>query len=100
MCLSSYTINTLKIDRSFVQDITENETNQTIVRAVVSMANDLGVSVITEGVENMEQVRLLYRLGCVFIQGFVFSRPQPLNLSIESHRRDHLRAELYAKILD
>jgi diguanylate cyclase (GGDEF)-like protein len=98
--LSSYTINTLKIDRSFVQDVTENESNQKIVRAMVSMANDLGVSVITEGVENMDQVRLLYRLGCVFIQGFVFSRPQPIHLSIESFKRDHLRADLYAKIFE
>lgn len=90
--LSSYTINTLKIDRSFVQDILENESNQKIVRAVVSMASDLGVSVITEGVETMDQVRLLRRLGCVCIQGYVFSRPQPLASCLEQLRRDLNRA--------
>ncbi len=86
--LSSYTINTLKIDRSFVQDVIENESNQKIVRAVVSMASDLGVSVITEGVETMDQVRLLRRLGCICIQGYVFSRPQPLASCLEQLRRD------------
>jgi diguanylate cyclase (GGDEF)-like protein len=98
--LSSYTIDTLKIDRSFVQDILTNESNQKIVRAIVSMGNDLGLSVITEGVEHMEQARLLHRLGCILIQGFAFSRPQPIHLSLESFKREYLRADLYSKMID
>jgi EAL domain-containing protein (putative c-di-GMP-specific phosphodiesterase class I) len=44
--------------------------------------------VITEGVETMDQVRLLRRLGCICIQGYVFSRPQPLASCLEQLRRD------------
>ena len=75
--LSNYQVHIIKIDRSFVRNITTNPQDQKIVRAIVSMANDLELSVVTEGVETPEQVAMLRSIGCVLLQGYAFSRPQP-----------------------
>lgn len=75
--LSKYQVHIIKIDRSFVRHITTNPLDQKLVRAIVSMASDLELSVVTEGVETAEQSALLRKLGCVLQQGYVFSRPHP-----------------------
>lgn len=67
----------IKIDRSFVTNITSNPSNAAIARAVVGMAHSLGMSVIAEGVETEGQLGFLYGLGCEEIQGFLFSPPLP-----------------------
>lgn len=75
--LSSYRVNIIKIDRSFVRNIATHPMDRKIVRAIVSMANDLELSVVTEGVETPEQVALLRDIGCVLLQGYAFGRPKP-----------------------
>ena len=73
--LQKFPLNTLKIDRSFVNDITESDGDSSIVSAIISMAHSLGLSVVAEGVETAEQLSLLQEKDCEFVQGFLFSRP-------------------------
>lgn len=68
----------LKIDRSFVSQITQNRNDAVIVQTIIGMANSLGVAVIAEGVETENQRILLERLGCLSYQGFLAGRPMPL----------------------
>jgi diguanylate cyclase (GGDEF)-like protein len=75
--LSSYRVQIIKVDRSFVRHITSSSQSRKIVRAIVSMASDLELTVVTEGVETAEQSALLHSLGCVLQQGYVYSRPLP-----------------------
>jgi diguanylate cyclase (GGDEF)-like protein/PAS domain S-box-containing protein len=68
-------IDTLKIDRSFVSRVGENNENKEIVRTILMLAQNLGMGVIAEGVETKEQLDLLRELGCQCVQGFLVSRP-------------------------
>jgi len=68
-------LDTLKIDRSFIKDIPENEEDATIVRAILAMAYGLNLHVVAEGVENEEQLGFLLQEGCVCAQGYLFSEP-------------------------
>lgn len=77
-CLSylhRFPIDVLKIDRSFVKDIGTNPHGTTICRAIKSIAQDLGMSVVAEGIETDEQLRFLQDLGCEVGQGYLFSPP-------------------------
>ncbi|HWA70965.1 MAG TPA: EAL domain-containing protein [Polyangiaceae bacterium] len=67
----------LKIDRSFVSDIESNQSNQSIVRAVVALAHDLQLDVVAEGIESAQVMRKLAELGCDVVQGYFISRPLP-----------------------
>jgi diguanylate cyclase (GGDEF)-like protein/PAS domain S-box-containing protein len=69
----------LKIDRSFVRDILADASSRAIAQAVISLGHALGLAVIAEGVETEEQRDLLDSLGCHAFQGFLFSRPVPLD---------------------
>src|SRR6185436_20734587 len=68
-------IDTLKIDRSFVMQMEENNENKEIVRTIIMLAQNLGKGVIAEGVETGEQVALLRELHCQSAQGYFFSKP-------------------------
>jgi EAL domain-containing protein (putative c-di-GMP-specific phosphodiesterase class I) len=68
-------IDTLKIDRSFVSRIGKNGENTEILRTIISLARNLNVNAIAEGIETQEQLEQLKSLGCEFGQGFLFSRP-------------------------
>ena len=68
-------IDTLKIDRSFVSRMAENNENKEIVRTIIMLAKTLGMGVIAEGVETREQAELLRELGCECVQGFLVSKP-------------------------
>jgi diguanylate cyclase (GGDEF)-like protein/PAS domain S-box-containing protein/excisionase family DNA binding protein len=70
-------INSLKIDRSFVMDMVENEADAIIVRSTISMAHALGLRVVAEGVETAEAWAMLRDLSCDAAQGFYLSRPLP-----------------------
>ena len=70
-------VSELKIDRSFVRDMTTNDEDATIVRSTIGMAHDLGLSVVAEGVETESTLRLLRTLGCDVAQGYYISRPLP-----------------------
>lgn len=67
----------VKIDRSFVHNITENAEDQAIVTAIISLANSLGMQTIAEGVENPAQMELLRQKGCDEMQGYWLSTPLP-----------------------
>jgi len=69
----------LKIDRSFVRDILVDATSGAIAQAIVSLSKAMGLSVIAEGVETEEQRLFLQRLGCFGFQGYLSTRPQPLD---------------------
>jgi diguanylate cyclase (GGDEF)-like protein/PAS domain S-box-containing protein len=73
--LQRFPIDTLKIDRSFVTQMMENEENLAIVRTIVALAQNLGMDVVAEGVETEDQLRLLRKLECENGQGYLFSTP-------------------------
>ena len=73
--LHRFPIDTLKIDRSFVTQMTDNSENAEIVRTIVTLARSLDMAVVAEGVETADQLRQLGDLGCDYGQGFLFSRP-------------------------
>ena len=70
-------IKTLKIDRSFIERITERSGTFAIVQAILSLAHSLEMQVVAEGVERVEQVEILRELGCDVIQGYLWGPPQP-----------------------
>ncbi|WP_456383020.1 EAL domain-containing protein [Hydrogenimonas sp.] len=75
--LKQFTVDKLKIDRSFVTDIVENESDRAIVKASIALAKALGLSTIAEGVETAAQQALLRKLGCDEMQGYHFCKPKP-----------------------
>lgn len=81
--------NRLKMDRSFVAQLLESERALPMIEAVVTMAHQLGMTVVAEGVESREQQEVLCSIGCDVLQGFLFSKPVPASkalglLSIDS----------------
>jgi diguanylate cyclase (GGDEF)-like protein len=73
--LHRFPVNTLKIDRSFVGRIGEAAENIEIVRTVISLAENMGMEVVAEGVETLSQLNQLRKLKCQYGQGYLFSRP-------------------------
>jgi EAL domain-containing protein (putative c-di-GMP-specific phosphodiesterase class I) len=73
--LHSFPFDVLKIDRSFVSRMTQGDQPLQIVRTIIELARVLGMDVVAEGIETVEQYRLLRQLGCRFGQGFLFARP-------------------------
>ena len=75
--LKHFPVNTLKIDRCFIQDVTSDRHDATISLAIIDLAHSLSLQVIAEGVETMEQVQFLKEHSCDQIQGYFFSPPLP-----------------------
>ncbi len=72
--LRNFPIDTIKIDKSFVQDLAQHES---LVRGLIAFAENLGLQIIVEGVETREQLDFFTALGCRYVQGFYFARPLP-----------------------
>ena len=72
-------IDKLKIDGSFVRDLTSNDTDESIVRAIVSLAHSVGLQVVAEGVETREQLERIRALACDQWQGYYCCPPQPID---------------------
>ncbi len=70
-------VSELKIDKSFVIDMTENESDTIIVQATIGLAHNLGLTVTAEGVENEGALEMLNKMGCDIAQGYFFSKPIP-----------------------
>jgi predicted signal transduction protein with EAL and GGDEF domain len=89
--LQCFPFDKIKIDRSFVKDITENAGSLNIVRAIAALANGIGMAATAEGVETKGQLNCVISEGCTEMQGFLYSRPLPVQ-EIErlflSKRRD------------
>ena len=88
-------LNTLKIDRSFIQDIPRSRADSEIVQAIIGMAHTLHLQVVTEGVETQEQFELLLKHGCDYIQGYLLSPAVPFNEIIGVIQGIALRNPLY-----
>jgi diguanylate cyclase (GGDEF)-like protein/PAS domain S-box-containing protein len=74
--LSRFSLGALKIDQSFVRRLDQDTTNHKIIQAIIMLTRGLGLHVCAEGVETESQLDRLYDLGCEFVQGYLFSRPQ------------------------
>ena len=91
--IKQFNIDYLKIDRTFVHQITQNASDATLAEAIVVMAHKLGIKTIAEGVETSAQRDMLVSFGCDYLQGYLFSRPVPAEkfeklLSVEPAERD------------
>lgn len=74
-------INSIKIDRSFVRDVTTDPDDAAITNTIIIMGHNLGLKVVAEGVETQEQLEFLREHGCDEIQGFLISEPRPANIT-------------------
>ncbi len=75
--LKRFSLDTLKIDQSFVSDVIDDADNAAIITAIIAMARSLKLKIIAEGVETLEQLDFLRAHGCYEMQGYLFSRPSP-----------------------
>ena len=75
--LKAFDIDYLKIDHSFISNLTNNTTDHALVEAIIFMAHKLGIKTIAEGVETQEQQDLLIEFGCDYVQGYFYSPPIP-----------------------
>ncbi|HVF57367.1 MAG TPA: EAL domain-containing protein [Pyrinomonadaceae bacterium] len=91
--LHRFPINTLKIDRSFVTRMTENNENMEIVRTIIVLAQNLGMDVVAEGVETNDQLALLRKLGCENGQGYFFSKP------VNNEGAEKIICETYSSVM-
>ncbi len=73
--LKRFPFTSLKIDRSFVNDVTDNPDDAALAKAIINMAHSLGLNVIGEGVEKADQLDFLMAEGCDLVQGYHFSKP-------------------------
>ncbi|MBM7661554.1 diguanylate cyclase (GGDEF)-like protein [Bacillus mesophilus] len=79
-------IDYLKIDRGFIKEITNNNGDQAIVKAMITLCNELGIGVIAEGIEDMSQHQYLKKHGCHIGQGFYYQRPVPFQTLVEMNK--------------
>ncbi|MBA6355616.1 MULTISPECIES: EAL domain-containing protein [unclassified Colwellia] len=77
--LKKFPLNTLKIDKAFVDDIEESEQGRNMVATIVTIAHNLGMQVVAEGVETNQQLNFLSGLRCEQLQGYLYSKPLPEN---------------------
>ncbi|HMB10497.1 EAL domain-containing protein, partial [Saliniramus sp.] len=91
--LKRYPLTRLKIDRSFVSDVTEDEDDAAIVKAVLALGGSLGLDVIAEGIEIPAQAAFLREHQCLSGQGYLYGRPMPVEVllgqAMQDERKDH-----------
>ena len=75
--LHRFPVNTLKIDRSFIVQMEDNQSNYHVVDSIITLSQKMKISVIAEGIETTQQLEWLKQLGCEYGQGYFFSRPLP-----------------------
>ena len=75
--LQQFPLQRIKIDRAFVQGVADNANDRALVRTIIAMGFSLGLDMVAEGVETLDQLRVLSELGCTKIQGYLISRPTP-----------------------
>ncbi len=81
--LKKLPLDQIKIDQSFVRDMTIDQNDEVMVHAIIGMAKNFGLNVIAEGVETESQLSLLKHLGCLVYQGYLFSKPVPIELFLK-----------------
>jgi EAL domain-containing protein (putative c-di-GMP-specific phosphodiesterase class I) len=85
--LKKFPLNTLKIDKAFIDDIATSSVDRHMTAAIIDIAHNLGLKVVAEGVEHEEQLSILRRYECEMLQGFLYSKP------LNSARFEHLLRE-------
>lgn len=80
--LNELPIDVLKIDKSFTRRITDNSKEFSLIKSIISLSKDLGLSLVVEGVEREEQVNLLCEMGCPIIQGYYFGKPMTHSIAL------------------
>jgi EAL domain-containing protein (putative c-di-GMP-specific phosphodiesterase class I) len=96
--LSRFDVKRIKIDRSFVTSIDKDQDQQRLVAAILSMAEQLRVDSLAEGVETAEEHTLLAQMGCRHVQGFGITRPMPAKDTLDWLRRYQSRDPLVPEI--
>jgi len=86
--LSSFPVHKMKIDRSFVSRMGENDRSTEIMKSMIDMGAKLGYSVVAEGVENVNQLEMLKSWNCPVVQGFLFSKPVATDVVLDM-LKDH-----------
>jgi EAL domain-containing protein (putative c-di-GMP-specific phosphodiesterase class I) len=76
--LKRFPLETLKVDKSFVQDMQYDGNERSLVQAIIAMARSLGLTVVAEGVESAGHLQILREMGCHYAQGYYLSRPLPI----------------------
>ena len=71
-------INQIKLDRSFIENLTINDQDAAIVQSIIHLAHQLNLEVVAEGVETLDQASLLYQQNCDLLQGYFYARPAPI----------------------
>lgn len=87
--LTQINVDTLKVDRQFVMEIQSSERGRLVTGAILDLAKRLSLSVCAEGIENLEQWSYLKKHGCDNVQGFMFSKPIPINKLMDSPLQYH-----------
>ena len=99
--LHRFPVNTLKIDRSFIGRIGEAAENIEIVRTIVSLADNMGMEVVAEGVETLSQLSQLRKLNCQYGQGYLFSRPVDAEtVTTLLSKKPHWQADLFPTLMN
>jgi EAL domain-containing protein (putative c-di-GMP-specific phosphodiesterase class I) len=93
--LTRFPIDTLKIDQAFVAQLDGTSQHAAITKAILAIANELGLGVVAEGVEALPQLEQLRALKCPFVQGYGISRPLPAG-DVAAYLRPHRREQLLA----
>ncbi|MEQ1936368.1 MAG: EAL domain-containing protein, partial [Fimbriimonadaceae bacterium] len=75
--LKRFPLNVLKIDRAFVKEVLTDNHDAAIAAAIITLGRSMGLAVVAEGMESVEQANFLFSLGCRLMQGFLFARPMP-----------------------
>ena len=91
--LQKFPIDVLKIDRSFVKDVSKNNGDASIVSAIISMAHSLKLRVVAEGVEDTKQLSFLQERDCEMVQGFLFSKAVPSEQAVKLLKAGVIDAE-------
>lgn len=84
--LLNFPVDLIKIDKSFVSQMSDGGSGEVIIKALIAMANGLGLRIVAEGVETEEQVKQLQRMGCKLAQGYLFGRPADREKTTEAFR--------------
>jgi len=92
--LKHFPMDSLKIDRSFIIDICQSEKNASIARSMIALARNLGMTVIAEGVETEDQLKLLQAYQCHQVQGYLFAKPMPASEATVFLQQQAQRIEL------
>ena len=84
--LHAYPVKELKIDKSFIDRICDEESGLNIVKTIINLARNLKIKVIAEGVETKEQLNILKRCNIDSIQGYFFAKPMPMDKYLQWHK--------------